>query len=331
MEKRKVVSYSKYGYIFSIPFVLAFLIFTLYPVVYTCVLGFTDLKGMGNTNFKFLEQPFKNFVDILTSRNRGCFLESLGNTFIMWIFNFIPQILLALLLTAWFTDSRSKVKGQGLFKVLFYLPNIITSATVAILFRAFFGYPMGPINDLFAKVYGLFHNGATMEPVNFFISKPTTRGVIAFIQFWQWYGNTMVLLISGVIGIDPAIFEAADMDGANRRQTFFKITIPCIRTIILYVLVTSMIGGLNMFDIPQLLNQGNPDLSTLTTSMYIRNQAFSGSYMYNRAAAASMIMFFIIMALSVGLFFILRDKDEADLKKLRKKELKAQRAAAKGV
>ena len=128
-----------------------------------------------------------------------------------------------------------------------------------------------------------------------------------------------------------AIFEAADMDGANRRQTFFKITIPCIRTIVLYVLVTSMIGGLNMFDIPQLLNQGNPDLSTLTTSMYIRNQAFSGSYMYNRAAAASMIMFVIIMALSVGLFFILRDKDEADLKKLRKKELKAQRAAAKGV
>ena len=81
MEKRKVVSYSKYGYIFSIPFVLAFLIFTLYPVVYTCVLGFTDLKGMGNTNFKFLENPFK-----IVFRARA-FRASLGRSLCKcWVF-----------------------------------------------------------------------------------------------------------------------------------------------------------------------------------------------------------------------------------------------------
>ena len=87
-------------------------------------------------------------------------------------------------------------------------------------------------------------------------------------------------------------------------QTFFQITIPNIKTILLFTLVTSLIGGLNMFDIPKLFLLGGPDSATTTTSVYIYNQAFSGSYLYNRAAAASMIMFFIIMFFSSILFFL---------------------------
>ena len=105
----------------------------------------------------------------------------------------------------------------------------------------------------------------------------------------------MVNLIAGVIGISPEIFEAAEIDGANRVQTFFKVTIPCIRQIMLFVLVTSLIGGLNMFDIPQLLvGPKAANGAALTTNMYIRNQAFDGSYLYNRAAAASVILFLVI-------------------------------------
>lgn len=307
MRGKKLMSYARYGYIFSIPFVLAFLVFSLYPILYTAVIGFTDLKGLGKTDFKILEEPFKNFSDILHNET---FRESLSNTCRIWIANFIPQLGLALLLTAWFTDNRTKVKGQGLFKVLFYMPNIITAATVAILFGSLFGYPMGPMNDLFQRF------GWSDGPVNFLVSKSTARGIVAFIQFWMWYGYTMVLLISGVIGINPEIFEAAEIDGANKTQTFFRVTLPCIRTILLFTLVTSLIGGLNMFDIPHLfIANGGPDGATKTTSEFIYAQAFSGTYMYNRAAAASMIMFVIILALSAVLFFILRDRDEAKLRK----------------
>ena len=133
----------------------------------------------------------------------------------------------------------------------------------------------------------------------------------------------MVNLTAGVIGISPEIFEAAEIDGANRVQTFFQVTIPCIRQIMLFVLVTSLIGGLNMFDIPQLYISTRCNNAGLTTNMYIRNQAFGGSYMYNRAAAASVILFIVIVALSSILFFILRDKDEAKLKKLKKQEMRA--------
>ena len=314
--RHKGVNYAKYGYIFCIPFILAFLFFSFYPIVYTTVIGFTDLKGMGRTDFTFLENPFQNFITIL---NNGSFRQSLKNTIIIWITNFIPQILLALLLTAWFTNNRHKIKGQGLFKVLFYMPNIITAATIAILFYSLFGYPKGPINDLVITM------GIIDEPVYFLINKATARGVVSFIQFWMWYGHTMIILISGVLGINPEIFEASDIDGANNIQTFFYVTLPNLRTILLYTLITSLIGGLNMYDIPKLFLLGGPDNATLTTSVFIYNQAFSGSYMYNRAAAASMIMFVIIAILSGIIFFIMRDKDVVQLKKQKrklKKELK---------
>ena len=133
----------------------------------------------------------------------------------------------------------------------------------------------------------------------------------------------MVILISGVLGISPEIFEAAEVDGANRIQTFFYVTLPNIKTILLFTLVTSLIGGLNMFDIPKLFLLGGPDNATLTTSVFIYNQAFSGSYMYNRAAAGSMIMFVIICILSVIMFQILKDKDEETLRRQIKQQQKS--------
>lgn len=319
--RRKSVSYAKYGYIFSIPFVLAFLVFSLYPTIYTALIGFTNLKGFGKTAFRFLDNPFQNFGVVLSNPN---FQISLFNTALLWMLNFIPQILLALLLTAWFTNNHLKIKGQGVFKVLLYMPNIITAATVAILFNALFGYPMGPVNDL------LMTMGLIKEPVYFLNDRNTARGILSFIQFWMWYGNTMVVLIAGVLGINPTLFEAAEIDGATGAQTFFKVTLPNIRTILLYVLVTSMIGGLTMFDIPKLFilgGLGGPDNATLTTSVYIYNQAYTGSYMYNRASAASMILFAIIMVFSLILFFIMRDKDEVKLEKEKKALKKAEKLA----
>lgn len=307
--------YAKYGYIFSIPFVVAFLLFSLYPTVYTAVIGFTDLKGLGTTNIHFLtDDIWKNFKAVLSSPS---FQQAFKNTVFIWLSNFIPQILLALLLAAWFTDKRSKVKGQGTFKVLLYMPNIITAATIAILFSGFFGYPMGPVNDLLVRF------GFVEKPIELLRSKAVARGVIIFIQTWMWYGSTMITLISGILGISPEIFESAEVDGANRVQTFFYITIPNVKTILLFTLVTSLIGGLNMFDIPRLFQDGKPDDSTLTTSLYIYKQAFSGSYLYNRAAAASMVMFVIIGILSACLFFVMRDKDEEQLRKQIKQQQKA--------
>ena len=320
--RRKGVNYAKYGYLFCIPFVLTYLVFSFYPTIYTAVIGFTDLKGMGTTKFNFLDNPFGNFELIFKNPS---FQTSLKNTALIWVANFIPQILLALMLTAWFTNQRNKVKGQGLFKVLFYMPNIITAATVAILFNSLFGYPKGPINDLFMML------GWTDKPLNFLIHKGTAKGIVAFIQFWMWYGYTMIVLISGVLGINPELFEASEIDGASSIKTFIYVTLPNLRTILVYTIITSLIGGLQMFDIPKLFLLGGPDNATLTTSVFIFNQAFSGSYMYNRAAAASVIMFVIIAILSLVVFYLMRDKYAAKQKKIEKNAAKIRRKAEKAV
>jgi len=300
MEKKRSFSYAKYGYLFCIPFVIAFLMFHLYPTIRTILLAFTDCKGVGNTTLHFLTGDlFKNFRTII---NNNSFRVALKNTAVIWIMNFIPQILFALLFTAWFTHRRNKIRGQGFFKVVFYMPNIITAATVAILFNCLFAYPKGPINDLLVS-WGL------RDEAYYFINEgKASRLIVAFIQFWQWYGYTMIILVSGVLGINPEIYEAADIDGANNWQSFWHITIPNLRTILTYTLITSLIGGLSMYDIPKMFNNGGPANATLTTTVFIYNQAFAGSYLYARAAAASILLFLIIAFFSIFVFLMMKDE-----------------------
>lgn len=308
--RKKGVNYAKYGYIFALPFVIAFVVCSLYPIIYTIMISFTDLKGMGNTSLNFLDNPLQNYQQVLGNR---LFQTALKNTALIWLMNFVPQLLLGLVLAVWFTSRNYRLKGQGAFKVLFYMPNIITAATIAILFYSLFQYPTGPINDVLQTL------GIIQEPVNFLQYSPWfARGIVAFIQFWMWYGYTMLILISGILGLNPELFEAAEMDGATSLQTFFKITLPNLRSIMLFMLVTSMIGGLQMFDIPKLFANGGPDNATLTTSLFIYNQAFTGKYFYARAAAASMILFAIIAVFASIIFYLMRDKDEIKARKLQR-------------
>lgn len=314
--KKKSFSYAKWGYIFALPFTIGFLLFMGYPIIYTLVIGFTNMKGMIPPPLQLLSDPLENFKSVLAD---PIFKRSLSNTFLIWILNFIPQIILALVLAAWFTNERLKLKGKGFFKVVFYMPNIITAATIAILFNALFMYPKGPINDI------LMDLGIIDAPYNFSVDGWASQLTVAFIQFWMWYGYTMIVLISGILGISPDIFEAADIDGANGFQKFIYVTLPNIKTIMLFTLVTSLIGGLTMYDIPKLYLDGGPNDATRTASVFIQKQAFSGSYMYNTAAAASMIMFIIIAVIAALMFFVMRDKDEAALHK----QIRAQEKAYK--
>jgi multiple sugar transport system permease protein len=142
----------------------------------------------------------------------------------------------------------------------------------------------------------------------------------------MWYGNTTLLLISGVLGIDPSIYEAADIDGANTTQKFFRITLPLLKPILMYVLITSAIGGLQMYDIPALFNRsdvgfiGLPDDKSTTLTMYIMRLYSSN---VGKAAAISVFLFIITLIISLIFFATMGDKDARALKKQQKKLRKA--------
>ena len=329
MRKKKLVSYSKYGYIFSIPFVLAFLIFMAYPTINTLLLGFTDLKGAGRTEWHFLTtigKPwYQNYKDVLTSSS---FKKAFSNTWILWGISVVPEYILALTFAAWFTDRKLRLKGRGLFKILFYMPSIITGVAIAQLFGSLFGYPKGAVNDFCNMVAGWF--GIARENYNFLTKEWSVKWVIIVVNVYMYFGSTMVLIISAILGIDVEVFEAAEIDGANRFQTFFKVTIPCMRQVLIYILVMSSLGGLNLYDTPAMIIGPRCNNAGLTNLMYIQNQAFSGSYLYNRAAAASVILTLMCIALSSIIFFIMRDRDEERLKKLRRKQQREERQVLAG-
>ena len=303
-HKRKSISYDRYGYFFIAPFFIVFLIFQLYPIFFTFRTSLTDAAGwnkvldnqiIGLDNFRKL---FAFGTDV-----SNFFWQSFGNTIIMWMFNFVPQIAMALMLASWFTDTRLRLKFQGAFKVMIFMPNIITAATIGMLFFSFFNYPIAPVNTLMQQF------GLLSKPFEFFRSTNAARGLVSFIQWWMWYGNTMIIMIAGILGINPALFEASLVDGCSSRQVFWKITLPLIKPILLYNLVTSLVGGLTMFDIPHLMTQGNPNYTTNTVARFIYTQAFEAPNNFNIASAASVILFIIIVIASLILNFIMKDRD----------------------
>ncbi|MBQ3157450.1 MAG: sugar ABC transporter permease [Clostridia bacterium] len=302
--KHKSISYDKYGYLFVAPFVIVFLVFQLYPIFFTFRTSLTDAA----TWAKVLDNKiigFDNFAKLFAfgTEVSNLFWKSLGNTVIMWLFNFVPQISMALILASWFTDSRMRLKFQGGFKVLIFMPNIITAATIGILFMALMGYPVGPINVLLQQF------GLQNAPFEFMRNVSMARGTVSFIQWWMWYGNTMIIMIAGIMGINPALFEAALVDGCSSRQTFWKITLPLIKPILLYNLVTSLVGGLTMFDIPHLMTQGNPDYTTNTVARFIYQQGFDSPNNFNIACAASVVLFGIIVICSLILAALMKDRE----------------------
>ncbi len=288
--------FNKYAYFFLIPFFVVFLIFSLYPMVYSIVISFCDLKGL-DTVLKF-----NNFENYIWLWNQPRFWQSFLNTFIIFAMNFIPQLVSAVFFAVMFTSRRLRMKCKGIFQFVFFLPNIITAASVAILFAQLLGHN-GSLHKLFVEI------GFINEDYNFFLNKWPSKIIIAFVQFWMWFGNSMIIYISGIKGISDDIFEAADMDGAGPFRIVFRIILPLIKPIVLYSLISSIIGGLQMFDIPQLLTNGGPANATETITMYIYQFAFSDADPnYGMAAAGSVYLFAVSLFFSILLFKVMNRK-----------------------
>ena len=287
------VNYAKYGYYFLIPFFLIFLIFNLLPLMSTFVYAFFEyffkLGGLQQVGPNFI--GIGNFATLFTDIN---FWKYWGNTLIIWICCFIPQMIISLLLAIWFTDSRLKVRCSGFFKAIMYMPNLVMAAAFGMLFLMLFGNN-GPINQIFEALTG--------KTIFFTESTGWSRGILSFANWLMWFGNTTILLMSGIMGIDESIFESARLDGSSSVKTFFHITLPLLMPIFVYVLVTSMIGGIQLFDVVQIFTRGNggPNLSTKTIMMYLYD-LIKTSKNYGLAGAVSFFIFLITGGLSIIIF-----------------------------
>ncbi len=288
----KAVRYNKWGYIFLIPFIVVYVIFQLIPLFSTIYNSFFEnyMSGLTQVGPKFV--GLQNYVKLFKDGDIWIYAK---NTMILWIMCFVPQIFFSLLLGAWFSDVRLKLKGSRFFKTVIYLPNLIMASAFSMLFFTLFA-ESGPINSLLLQL------GIISEPYKFLSNVGSTRGLIALMNCLMWFGNTTILLMAGMMGIDTSLFEAAEVDGATSTQVFFKITLPLLRPILVYVMITSLIGGLQLFDVPQILTNGtgNPVRSTMTLIMFLNNHLYSKNY--GMAGAVSVVLFIITGILSLVVF-----------------------------
>ena len=289
---------NQYGYLFIAPFVIGFLIFGLYPVYNTLALSFTDMTLMSKTsNFIGLKNFTRLFAD-------NVFITAVKNTWLIWILNFIPQIGIAMLISVWFTSSRLKIKAVGIWRAFFFLPNLLMPAAVAALFFSLFSF-YGPVNQFLVRA------GFLPEAMQFLQNVPITRGLVVFIQWWMWFGQTIIILMAGMTSIPISLYEAAMVDGANGIDMFRRITLPLLKPILIYIFVTSLVGGMQMFDIPFLLTdgRGSPRSSILTNNilMYLKFSSSKGHI--GSASSVGVLVFIMTCIVALGIFYFLRDKD----------------------
>lgn len=299
--KSKVVRYNKWGYIFLAPFVIVYVTFQLVPLFNTFYNSFFENFRSGLTQVGPNWVGLENYKKIFSTPE---LLQYTKNTLIMWIIGFVPQIVVSLLLGQWFSDVRLKLRCSGFFKTVIYLPNLIMASAFSMLFFALFS-DIGPVNGM------LLNMGIIKEPIRFFASVGATRGLVGLMNFLMWFGNTTILLMAGIMGIDVSLFEAAEVDGANSWKRFTRITLPLLKPILIYVVITSMIGGIQMFDVPQILTngKGTPVDSATTLIMYLNRHLYSKNY--GMGGALSVFLFIVTAILSLIVYgFMYRKRDK---------------------
>jgi ABC-type sugar transport system permease subunit len=298
---------NRMGYVFILPFMLIFITFNLYPVIYSLALSFYDWNGIGRKTFV----GFQNYIRLFTTD--PYFLKSIGNTLIFLAASLPVMIGVGLVIATMLT--KKGLKGARFFQTAQFLPYIVAPVSVAMIFMLLFDWSTGMVNQILLKI------GILNEGLNWLGDPKRARFVVILLIIWCQQGYIVTLFLAGMTNISPDLLEAAEVDGANYFQKLTKIIIPLLKNIILFVVITGTIGGLQLFDAPQMLfnsgmttgSVGGPGRSCLTAVWYLIDTSFgrsTGLPAMGYGAAISYSLFMIIAVISyVNYSFINRRKE----------------------
>lgn len=286
---------NRYAYLFVAPFFISLLLFSVIPNLFTFVISFTKWNSYRDMTFLGLE----NYRKILQN---SLFYQSLYNNLKLMALVLPVSILLALVLAV-VLDGKL-LKCTQVFKTILFLPYITTPVALGVLFSVLFDYQSGTVNAFLQKL------GILSQPIYWMASPTHVTVIVALILIWKNVGYNMLLFIAGLKTIPRTLYEAAEIDGANAFQRFRKITIPSLRPIMLFIIITSIIWGLQIFDEPCMLMVGTNSSVSLATTLggpkkcvytlvsYVYEEGFI-LFREGRAAAVAYLMSFIIMLFSV--------------------------------
>lgn len=280
------------GWLFVIPATLLITLFVFYPMLQSFILS--QKTGAGtNLQWNWWTNYTRMFSDTL-------FYKSIINTFIYLIVQVPVMIVLAMFIAVLLNGK--KLVGKSFFRTAIFLPCVTSLVSYSLIMKSIFAD-----NGIMNKFLGWF----SVRPIHWFTDSFWSRVLIIISITWRWTGYNMIFFLSGLQNIDPSIYEAAELDGAGPVRTFFSITAPQLKPIILFVAITSTIGTLQLFDEVQNITQGGPANGTMTISQYIYNTCFKYTPNFGYASAMSFVVMVFIILLSAVQFAIGGDKKDA--------------------
>jgi cellobiose transport system permease protein len=284
------------AYTYIAPFFIVFGIFTLFPVLWSAYISFFHWNILGHKEFIGL----RNYIQLFTDDPK--FWKSVGNTFSIWIISTVPQLFMALVLSNLL--NQGFLKGRKWFRLGVIIPNITSLVAVAIVFGSFFGPNYGLIN-YFLTQFGL-------DKVDWSSSYWASQFAVSAMVIWRWMGYNSIIYLAALQSIPDDLYEAARLDGASKIQQFFQITIPMIRPMILFTIIMSTIGGMQLFIEPLIFlgPQGGTSGQGLTMVLYLYTEAFTNSN-FGYASAIAWMLFIIIVIFSAFNSYLTKKIDSA--------------------
>lgn len=281
MEKKR----NAFGWSFLIAATALITVFSFYPMFSALARSF---KTGSSANMKWADPIFYNYTRMFQDK---MFLTSVGNTFLYLLIQVPIMLVLAILLAQLLNDPN--LKFRGLFRTCVFLPCAISLVSYSLIFRTLFA-TQGLINSILMNLHLI------STEINWLGNTATARGVIIFALIWRWTGYNMVFYLAGLQNLDYSVYEAARIDGANGWQTFWKITVPQLRPVIIMTFIMSINGTLQLFDESVNLTNGGPAGTTMTMSHYIYNSAFgTGTANFGYSSAMSFMVFIMVGILAI--------------------------------
>jgi cellobiose transport system permease protein len=303
-------------YLYISPFFILFAITGLFPIAYTAVISFMDWDLVRNSG-EFI--GFDQYAWVLSQPK---FWIALRNTFSIFLLSSIPQLILAIFIAAMLDQN---IRAKTFWRMSVLIPYVMAPVAVALIFSNMFGDQYGVVNTTLQSL-GLpaipWHSDAFASHI-----------AIATMVNFRWTGYNTLILLAAMQAVPREYYEAATVDGAGKPRQFFSITLPSLKPTLIFVIITSTIGGLQIFDEPRMYDQygtGGADNQWLTVTLWLYNVGW-GEWNFGRAAALAWILFLIILAIGVVNLFITRSlvRDEGRRDTRSRREMRAQARAAK--
>lgn len=277
-------------YLFVLPFVAVFVAFSVYPLIFTARLSFTNWRGSGAAEWV----GWDNYTYLLTSPG---FWNSLANSGVLWIL-IIPAQLVIALIAAVLLDN-AKLRLRGFYRVAFIVPFVTPLVAVAQIWVVVFDTNYGAVNGLLGLV--------GLPDVGWLTTSEWAKPTLALLFLWKTTGFIIIILLSGLQSIDSSVYEAASLDGSSRVRTLWSITVPLLRRTLMFAVVLQTLAVFQMFAEPFVVTQGGPYNSTTTAGYYLYNHITRADL--GTGAANSFLLVIIVMALSLVFVRLLRAKD----------------------